>query len=67
MTMNKQDLTRAFGKHGEFLSITDIAEIMKIDRGTVRGLMDGIPYVPIGRKKLYHIADIAEVIWSRRI
>lgn len=65
--MNKQDLTRAFGRYGEFLSITDIAEIMKIDRGTVRGLMDGVPYVPIGRKKLYHIADIAEVIWSRRI
>jgi len=67
LTMNKQDLTRAFGRHGEFLTITEIAGIMNIDRGTVRGLLNGVSYIPLGRKKLYHISDIAEVIWSRRI
>ena len=65
--MNKQDLTRTFGRHGDFLTITQIAEIMNLDRGTVRGLLDGVPFTPVGRKKLYHVADVAERIWERRV
>ena len=64
--MNKQDLTRSIGRNGEFLCINDIAEIMNIDRGTVRQLLNGVPYIPLGKKKLYHIADVAERIWERR-
>ena len=63
--MNKQDLTRAFGKHGEFLTITEIAGIMNIDRGTVRGLLNGVSYIPLGRKKLYHASDVATAIAER--
>lgn len=65
--MNKQDLTRTFGKHGEFLCINEIAEIMNIDRGTVRQLLRGVPYIPIGKKKMYSVGDIAEVLYRRRI
>lgn len=65
--MNKQDLTRSFGRHGEFLCINEIAEIMNVDRGTVRQLLSGVSYIPLGKKKLYHIADVAERIWERRI
>lgn len=65
--MNKQDLTRAFGKHGEFLSVTEIANIIGIDRGTTRQILQGVPYIPIGRKKLYAITDVAEVLYRRQI
>lgn len=65
--MNKQDLTRTFGKHGEFLCINEIAEIMNIDRGTVRQLLSGVSYIPLGKKKLYHIKDVAEVLYRRQI
>lgn len=65
--MNKQSIERAFGKHGEFLTITEVARIMNLDRGTVRNLLSGVSYIPMGKKKLYHISDIAEVIWSRKV
>ncbi len=65
--MNKQDLARTFGKHGEFLCISEIAEIMNIDRGTVRQLLSGVSYIPLGKKKLYHIKDVAEVLYRRQI
>lgn len=65
--MNKQDLTRAFGRHGEFLTITEIAGIMNIDRGTVRAILKGVPYQPFGKKKLYAVADVAEVLYRRQV
>lgn len=65
--MNKQNLERAIGKHGEFLCINDIAEIMSIDRGTVRQILKGVPYIPIGKKKLYAVADVAEVLYRRQV
>lgn len=64
--MNKQDLIRSFSKQGEFLCINEIAEAMNIDRGTARSLLYGLAYIPIGRKKLYHISDIADRIMERR-
>lgn len=67
MTMNKQDLQRAFGKHGEFLSVTQIANIIGIDRGTARAILKGVPYQPFGKKKLYAVADVAEVLYRRQI
>ena len=64
--MNRQDLIRSFGKYGEFLCINEIAEVMNIDRGTARGLLYGLPHIPLGRKKLYHISDIADRIMERK-
>lgn len=65
--MNKQDLTRTFGRHKEFLCINEIAEIIGIDRGTVRQILNGVPYIPVGKKKLYAVADVAEVLYRRQI
>lgn len=65
--MNKQSLERTFGKHGDFLCVTQIAEIMGIDRGTARHILKGVPYQPFGKKKLYAVQDVAEVLYRRQI
>ena len=65
--MNKQSIQRAFGKDRQFLTISDISRTMNLDRGTVRQLVKGLPYIPIGRKKLFLATDVAEVIWSRKV
>ena len=65
--MNKQDLTRAIGRHKEFLCINEIAEIIGIDRGTARQILRGVPYIPVGKKKLYTVGDVAEVLYRRQL
>ena len=60
MAMNKQDVRRSFERHGNFLSVTQVAECMGVDRGTARQMLVGLSYIPCGRKKLYHINDISE-------
>lgn len=64
--MMKNEVRKSFEKHGEFLCINEIAEVMNIDRGTARGLLYGLPHIPLGRKKLYHISDIADRIMERK-
>lgn len=65
--MDKQNIKRTFSKHGDFMTVTQIAEAMNLDRGTVRGLLNGVAYIPVGRKKLYHVADVTECLWARRV
>ena len=65
--MSKQTIERAFGRHGEFLCISQIAEIMNIDRGTARQILRGVPYIPVGKKKLYTVGDVAEVLYRRQL
>ena len=64
--MNKQDMTRVLSRHGDFLCVNEIAEIMRLDRGTIRQILFGVPFIKIGRKKMYAVADVAERIWERR-
>ena len=64
--MNKQQVKRSLEQKGEFLSLTDIAEVIGIDRGTARAWMYGVPYLPVGRKKLFHTADVAERIMEKQ-
>lgn len=64
--MDKQNITRTFRKHGEFLCINEISDIMNLDRGTVRQILNGVPYIPVGKKKLYAVADVAEVLYRRQ-
>lgn len=64
--MNKQSIRSSFEKHGEFLSVTQVAEILGIDRGTARGILHGLAFVPLGKKKLYHVSDIAERLNERK-
>ena len=58
--MNKQELTKTFSKYGDFVSVNDVADCMRIDRGTARQFLFGLDFIPCGRKKLYHISDIAQ-------
>ena len=68
--MNKQDLsvslTRFCGK--ELVTVNEVASFIGADRGTVRrNILHGLDYLPIGRKKLYHVNDVAKSIVERRM
>lgn len=52
-------------QYGDFLTVGETAEYLRIDRGTARGLLNGLPYLPIGRKKLFSVTDIAQRIKER--
>lgn len=65
--MNKQGIERAIGQGKAFLSVTEIANIIGIDRGTARQILQGVPYQPFGKKKLYAVADVAEVLYRRQL
>lgn len=65
--MNKQGIERAIGQGKQFLSITEIADRIGIDRGTARAILKGVPYQPFGKKKLYAVADVAEVLYRRQL
>lgn len=59
--MNKQELRKSLERQGkDFLGLYEIAKVLGIDRGTARKMMRGLNYIPCGRKKLYHVNDIAE-------
>lgn len=65
--MNKQSIERALGENGKFLCVNQVAEILGVDRGTVRQILRGVPYQPFGKKKMYFIGDLAEVLYRRQI
>lgn len=59
--MTKSELRRSLEKSGkDFLGLYEIAEVIGVNRGTVRQWMHGVSFIPVGRKKLYHINDITE-------
>lgn len=63
--MNKQDMKASLLRNGkDFLGLYEIAEIIGVDRGTARRWMNGVGYLPCGRKKLYHINDVVERLWQ---
>lgn len=64
--MDKQQIIRSIvTQYGEFLTLTEVASFLRIDRGTARQLMNGMPYLPLGRKKLYNATDVAQRIRER--
>ena len=65
--MTKQEVKASLAKHGkEFLSLGEIAEILGIDRGTARQWLNGVSYLPCGRKKLFYAGDVAERLMQLR-
>lgn len=65
--MTKTELRRSLERSGkDFLGLYEIAEILGIDRGTARQWMNGVSYIPCGRKKLYHANDVAERLMQLR-
>ena len=64
--MNKQDIKRSIEqKYGAFVNVTEVAEYLKVDRGTARGVLNGLAYLPNGREKQYFTGDVADRIMER--
>lgn len=64
--MDKQQIIRSIvSEYGEFVSLTEVASFLRIDRGTARQLMNGVPYLGLGRKKLFNASDVAQRIKER--
>lgn len=65
--MTKQDVKRSLQKHGEFLSVTDVATALGVKRDTAREyFLDGLDYICVGKKKLYLASDVAGKILERK-
>lgn len=65
--MDKQQITRELNaEYGSFVSVTEVAEYLRVDRSTARKWMYGVSYLPCGTKKLYHVNDIAERLMQLR-
>ena len=59
--MTKTEIRKSLEKCGkDFVGLYEAAEIIGVDRGTMRKWLHGLPYLPCGRKKLYHINDLTE-------
>jgi len=52
-------------QYGDFLMVGEVAEYLRIDRGTARNLLNGLPFLPVGKKKLFSVVDIATRIKER--
>lgn len=64
--MNKQEMIRSMkSQYGDFLSMNEVASYLRIDRGTARQLLYGVPYLPMGRKKLFSASDVATRVKSK--
>lgn len=61
--MTKQEVLRVLQKQGEFLTVTQTAEVLGVKRETAKKqFLEGLDYITVGRKKLYLAADIAQRI-----
>jgi len=64
--MNKQELTQSMkSKYGDFLTLNEIAEFLKIDRSTARQWVYGLEFLPCGRAKKFYVSDIAGRLMER--
>lgn len=64
--MNKQELTQSMkSKYGDFLTMNEIAEFLKIDRSTARQWMCGLSFIPCGTSKRFCVSDVAGRIMER--
>lgn len=67
--MTKQELVRdlksTFSGAG-LISINDISRYTTLERKAVIRMMTGIEYCSLGRKKLYTVNDVADVLISLR-
>lgn len=65
--MDKKSIAQSIeSRYGAFVNISEVAEYLRFDRGTVRALLGGLPYLKNGREKNYFARDVAERIWERR-
>ena len=64
--MDKRQIEQSMkSKYGDFLTMNEIAEYLKIDRSTARQWMHGLSFIPCGRSKRFCASDIAGRIVER--
>ena len=64
--MDKKSLRRAIEKRGEFLNITQVSELLGMDRDVVkRDFLNGLDYIQTGKAKLYFKEDIINAIMDK--
>lgn len=64
--MDRQQITRELtSEYGSFVRVGEVADYLRIDRSTARAILYGTPFLPNGRAKLYHVADVARAITER--
>lgn len=64
--MDRQQIARELtSEYGNFVKVNEVASYLRIDRGTARAILYGVPYLPNGRAKLYHSSDVARAITER--
>ena len=64
--MTKQDVKRSIEeRYGAFVNVGEVAEYLGVDRGTARGFLHGLSFIPNGREKKYFIGDVAQRLMER--
>nr|DAH15658.1 MAG TPA: putative excisionase [Caudoviricetes sp.] len=63
----KKQLSRDLeGNERLLLNIKDAAKLLNMSVNTLKPMLVGVDYMPVGREKRYFIGDIADVIVSRK-
>lgn len=64
--MDKQSLVRSLeNRCGAFVNVTELSEYLKVDRGTARRYLYGLPFLKNGTEKKYFAGDVAQMLMER--
>lgn len=61
--MNKTSIKRSILDYtggAPFVSVSSLAKMLGVGRDSTRALLQGLPYIPQGRRKDYLVDDVAE-------
>ena len=66
MKMTKQEIKNGIEKrYGAFVNVGEVSEYLGVDRGTARGFLYGLTYLPNGKEKKYFAGDVAQRLMER--
>ena len=64
--MNKQEIKQELkSEYGNFICVNEVASFLRIDRGTARSVLYGLPHITFGNKKMYSADDVAGRLMER--
>lgn len=67
--LSRQELVRDMRTQmngSSYMCAEDVCKYLGLGRDTVREFLRGLDYFSLGRKKLYHVLDIATVIENHK-
>lgn len=65
--MDRLSLTQSIEqRYGAFVNVTEVAEFLKVHRGTARQILAGLPYLENGKEKNYFARDVADRLVERK-